>query len=349
MRLMFVYWKVEDAGSAQTIRNYAEAARALGHEVLLYAPEDPNSRFECSTDIESADGVIFVLEWNIYLHQGAYLDLVQPMRRAPRARRVVIDDDGMYNDVIAVDGDYNHPHAAASRRRTELYDRLSDKICQPTLRPLRPNVRTFLFHAYNPAWEVPLDFRAKEYGMVYVGSNWFRWRAMRRVLRAIEPIRERVGRIALIGHNWDASPYGASAKLSEDAYGTDPAYLRKLGVELMPPVPVERVIPSMSSGIFNPVLVRPTFNYLRLVNPRLFETPAASTIPLFGLEPEYVRELYGEPAVELVLADDAAEQILDVLRRPERYAPIVAGIRRHLAERHSYAARLRQLIQIVES
>ena len=42
--------------------------------------------------------------------------------------------------------------------RTELCDSLCDKIFQPTYRPLRPNVRPFLFHAYDPAWERPLDF-----------------------------------------------------------------------------------------------------------------------------------------------------------------------------------------------
>ena len=72
-------------------------------------------------------------------------------------------------------------------------DSLSDKICQPTLHPLRPNVRPFLFYAYNPAWERPLDSRAKEYGMVYVGHSKFRWRPMKQVLRGVEPIRERVG------------------------------------------------------------------------------------------------------------------------------------------------------------
>src|SRR5207245_1600901 len=56
---------------------------------------------------------------------------------------------------------YNHRDAAASRRWIDVCDSLSDKICQPTLHPLRENVRTFLFYAYNPAWEVPLDSAPK--------------------------------------------------------------------------------------------------------------------------------------------------------------------------------------------
>jgi hypothetical protein len=350
MRLMFVYWKIEDAGSAQDIQHYCHAAKRLGHEMALYAPEGSVSRFPCSLDVESADAVIFPLEWNIYLHNNEPLDLEGPMGKVPRKRRVVIDCDGMYNDVIRVGGDYNHPDAAGSRARTELYDSLSDKIFQPTLHPLRPNVRSFLFHGYNPAWEVPLDFSAKDYGMFYVGSNWFRWRALRRVLEAIEPIRSQVGRIGLVGYNWDEPPAGADAALREAAYYTDPAYLQRMGVELMPPVPIEQVIPNMSKGIFNPVLIRPLFNHLGLVTVRTFETPAANTIPLFAQDLAYVEEIYGEEALELVLPVEQPEaKILDIVQQPERYAPLVKEIRRHLAEKHSYEARLKQLIEIVKN
>jgi hypothetical protein len=350
MRLLFVYWKVEDAGSAQDIYNYCQAARRLGHEAALYAPEGAVSRFNCSLDLASADGVVFPLEWNIYLHNNEPLDLERPMREVPRERRVVIDCDGMYNDLIRADGDYNHRDEAASRARTQLYDSISDKIFQPTPRPLRPNVRSFLFHAYNPAWEAPLDFRAKEYGMCYVGTNWFRWEPLRRVLHEIEPIRGEVGRIGLTGHNWIEQPGGADPELRQAAYYTDPAYLQRLGVEVMPAVPIEQVIPSMSKGVFNPVLIRPLFSRLGLVTVRTFETPAASTIPVFAQDEAYVEAIYGEEGLELVLpAERAQEKILDIVHQPDRYAAIVRRIRCHLAERHSYEERLNELIEIVRS
>ena len=62
-----------------------------------------------------------------------------------------------------------------------------------------------------------------------------------------------------------------------------------------------------------------------------------------------MKAIYGERAVDLVLRDGeaASEQILDVLRRPEEYAEIVRDIRRHLAEKHSYAVRLQELVRIV--
>ena len=42
-----------------------------------------------------------------------------------------------------------------------------------------------------------------------------------------------------------------------------------------------------------------------MVTCRTFETPAAGTIPLFLLERDYVKELYGERALELVLGERA--------------------------------------------
>ena len=82
--------------------------------------------------------------------------------------------------------------------------------------------------------------------------------------------------------------------------------------------------------------------------PETFETPAAGTIPLFILDREYVREIYGDEAARLVLGEDRPhEQIVDVLTRPEHYADIVRGIRKDFALRHAPEARMRELIEIV--
>jgi hypothetical protein len=348
MRLMFVYWKLDDAGSAHSIHRLAEAARRAGHEIVLYSPPDPRYPTECSLDVESADTVVFLLEWNIYLHHDEPLDIEGAMRRCPRERRIVIDNDGMYNDALSVDGDYNHRSAEDARIRAELYDRISDRIFQPTLQPLRPGVSTYLFHGYEPELEHDLPPGPREYGMVYVGSNWFRWGPMQRVLRSVEPIRDRVGRIRLAGHDWLGAPWWIESPLRDEAYRTDPKLLAGLDVEVTPPVPVDQVVPTMSRALWNPVLARPTFNHLRLVHPRLFETPAAGTIPLFDLDEAHVKELYGEPALELVLGGDPTDRIADVLDRREHYAAVVARVRGHLAEHHSYDARLRELVALVE-
>lgn len=350
MRLMFVYWAFEDQGSGLLIQGYSEAARALGHEVAVYGRPNPKIPLNYSLDIDAADAVLFIFEWTTQLMQGDGLDWIRLMEKVPRRRRVILDGDGNFNDVVEVGGDYNHRDAAASRAWTAVCESLTDKVCQPTMHPLRPKVRTFLFYCYNPAWEVPLDFSAKDYSMLYVGHSKFRWGPMARVLRAVEPVRDRVGRLGVVGHGWGELPPWAAPMKMEDAYYTDVQYMRKLGLEVLPPVPFGQVVTWMSKATFNPVLTRPTFNKMRIVTPRYFETPAASTIPLFGLDEAYVHEIYGERALELVLpAERGEEKIADILRRPDHYAEIVRGIRRHLREKHSQAARLKELIEIIES
>ena len=350
MKLMFVYYAFEDQGSGLVIQGYTEAAEKLGHEVVVYGRPHPTIHLNYSLDVGSADAVIFIFEWTTQLRYEDQLDLLRLVSKIPRERRVILDGDGNYNDVIRIADDYNHRDAAASRRWIEICDSLSDKICQPTLHPLRSNVRPFLFYAYNPAWAVPLDFSAKEFDMIYVGHCKFRWRPMHQVLQAIEPVRGQVGRIALVGVGWDSLPWWAAPMQLVDTYFSDAAYLKKLGVEVLPPVPFEQVIGWMSKGIFNPVISRPTFDHLRLVTPRLFETPAANTIPLFGLEKAHVQEIYGEQALELLLPDNNPhEKILDMVSRPEHYRGVIMGMRQHLTEKHSHAVRLQELIEIVES
>jgi hypothetical protein len=355
MKLMFVYWAMEDQGSGLVIQGYTEAARAMGHEVAVYGrwiPGKVNPRIPLnySLDIGSADALVFLFEWTTQLKPGDQLDLARIVSKVPRKRRVIIDGDARYNDVIRVADDYNHPDGEAARRWIETCDSVADKICQPTLHPLRPNVRPFLFYAYNPSWERPLDLAPREFDLMYVGHSKFRWRPMLRVLKAIEPARATIGRIGLLGYGWESPPWWAGQMQTEHAYLTDPGYLRELGVEFLPPVPFEQVIQWMSKATCNPVLIRPVFGHLRLVTPRLFETPAAGTIPLFVLDPAHVREIYGEQALGLVLPEDNfQEMVLDVIHRPERYRDVVMGIRRHLAAQHSHAMRLRKLIEIVES
>jgi glycosyltransferase involved in cell wall biosynthesis len=171
------------------------------------------------------------------------------------------------------------------------------------------------------------------------------------VLRAIEPIRERFGRIAVVGHGWDSMPPWASWMRIEDYFYTDQAYLGKMGVEYVQPVPFEQVINWMSKGILSPVIYRPLFSYLRFVTCRTFETPAANTIPLFGLDAGYVREIYGDEAIALVLPQDitaAQQKVADIVERPEHYARIVMGIRQHLAEKHSFKVRLREMVEMIK-
>jgi hypothetical protein len=320
--------------------------------------------------LDGADAIVFVFEWATWLQYGDRMDWARLLSAVPRRRRVVIDCDGAYNDPIELEDDYNHSSTsprmswsggdasarnegpldaeASSRSWVQFCDSLSDKIYQPTLRPRRANVGAFLFHIYDPVWEKPLDFTSKDFSMVYVGHSKFRWRGMSQVLRALSPVRDQVGRIAIFGDGWTGPLLEKGAMMPN--FLTDPHYLKKLGVEPLPAVPVDRVLETMSRGVFNPIVYRPLFAHLGMVTCRTFETPAAGTIPLFLLDEGYVREMYGERATELILGGERPhEKVLDVLARPDHYAEIVREIRDAFARRHSPEARLHELIEIIRS
>jgi hypothetical protein len=349
MKIVFVYWGFENAGSMVDLVGYARAARTMGHRVALYGPAGPKFGLDYSHRLDDADAAVFVFEWTTELQYGDRLDWLRLLERVPRRRRLVVDCDGAYNDHIMFGGDYNHRVEETSRYWTAACDSLSDKIFQPTLRPRRANVRPFLFHIYDPSWERPLDFTAKDCAMTYLGHTKFRWRGMSKVLRALEPIRDRVGRVTLVGEGWGEPIKWESWFEVRDDFHVDRDYLDRLRVETVPPVPYAQVLDAMSRGVFNPVVYRPLFEHLRLVTCRTFETPAAGTIPLFVLDPDYVREIYGEPAVELVLGGERPhEKILDVLARPDRYAEVVIGIRENFRRLHSPEARMRELLAFIE-
>ena len=89
---MFVYYIMKDAGSAQDIHYYTEAAKALGHEVVLYGPPDNDLGFHCSRDIESADAVVAESDG---LSVGVRLGEVEKLKRARQRRaglRVFVGD-----------------------------------------------------------------------------------------------------------------------------------------------------------------------------------------------------------------------------------------------------------------
>ena len=55
--------------------------------------------------------------------------------------------------------------------------------------------------------------------------------------------------------------------------------------------------------------------------------------------------------MELVLPNDLAaaqEKVADIVDRPEHYAEVVMGIRKRMAEKHSFKARLHEMVEIAK-
>src|SRR3954463_9942843 len=132
MRLMFAYFLIDDAGSAQDIRNYVHAAEAMGHEIRMYGPPTVRSFVPYSNDLAWPDAVVFICEWTTTLRFGDNFDFLRLLEKFPRRRRMVIDGDGGYNDALNVHGDYNHRDAQSSAKWIETCDAFADKVCQPS-------------------------------------------------------------------------------------------------------------------------------------------------------------------------------------------------------------------------
>jgi hypothetical protein len=96
------------------------------------------------------------------------------------------------------------------------------------------------------------------------------------------------------------------------------------------------------------VIYRPLFDHLQLVTCRTFETPAANTIPVLCQEPSFVYDVYGAAGLELVLpAQCPQNKIADLFERRAHYLEVVRELRYVLAERYSYEARIRELVDLV--
>lgn len=363
MKLLVVSKLDRSARAVGTIANYIRAGRELGHEVALFGePQSDPPALPASLDVKRFDFAIFV----VYM-PGDFPDLPYLARLldgVPKERRVIIDCCGRYNESIRIEHDFNHLEKIDGHQGWEWlegFQSVSDRILQPTLKPARDDVRSFLFHAFDPSSVVGGTRSAREaakawtgrngagkpYGVTYVGTNWQRWSQIRGFLEKVEPIREELGRIRLVGWDWEKRPDWA-AQLGIQGVDVDPGLLSRLGVETHAAIPYDQVVESMSQARFNPVIHRPLYNHLGLVTHRTFETFCADTIPLLLLPEGLVEAIYGPAARGLMLTEDPAAQIRDMLCHPETYWEAVLETRRHLEQNHSVERRVRELVSLLE-
>jgi hypothetical protein len=279
----------------------------------------------------------------------------------PKSRRVVIDCSGRYNDTVRVEHDFNHLEKMDGHQGwewIEAFQSVADIILQPTLTPRRDDVRSFLFHGYDPEDAVPSQSsadggrqrssrEAKRYGVAYVGNNWQRWTQIRQFLEAIVPIRDELGRLALAGWDWRHRPDWA-VQLGIKGADVDPELLERLDVEVHDSIPFREVSRFLSDARFSPIFHRPLFNELGLVTNRTFETFLADSIPLVMLSKDLAEAIYGPDVHPLVPDADIAEWLQRIMRNPEPYWDAVVRVRRHLAVHHSYRQRLSELVALVE-
>jgi hypothetical protein len=341
--------------SVSAVHKWVETGHALGHEIAVYGkphPELPAIPF--TTDLTGVDLALCVVQVPTDFPDMPYL--ARLLDGIPRERRAVVDLWGRFNDTIRLEHDFNHLEKLDGHLGWQWEDAiraLSDTILQPTLAPLRSNVRSFLFHGYDPGSVVKpygsadaaaAAWRAAEkpYGFMYIGSNWQRWEQVRRFLQGYAPARAEVGQACLIGWDWSSRPEWA-VKNGIMGIDTDPALLAELDVDIYGGVPFHEVVAGLGKARFAPVFHRPLFRHLGFVTNRTFETFYADTLPVLMLPRDFVAAIYGDAALKLVPGDDVAAHLKDALRRPEPYWEAVLHTRSHLERHHSYAQRFEQL------
>ena len=362
MKLLLVISVDPWTRSVSTVHKYVATGRALGHQVAVYGPANPElPGIPFTTELSGVDLALFVVQVPTDFPDMPLL--ARLLDGIPPERRAVVDLWGRFNDTIRVEHDFNHLEKLDGHLGWEWEDAIgavSGTILQPTLAPLRPNVRPFLFHGYDPgavvrpyksAREAAAAWHAagaseKPYGIAYVGSNWQRWEQVRRFLEGYGPVRREVGRVCLTGWDWGKRPDWAAQK-GITGIDTDPALLAELDVECRDGVRFDGVVGLIGKARFAPVFHRPLFRHLGLVTTRTFETFYADSLPVLMLPRDFVAAVYGAEAVKLVPGDDLAGHLTDALNRPEPYWDAVLQTRSHLARHHSYAQRFRELGALV--
>jgi hypothetical protein len=299
-----------------------------------------------STETRGFSRIVHVFESKLY--RARRLQEVALLSAVPREHRCVFDADAKYGPMKVVQGyDRNYGDEAERSKWINFLDSLSDRILHSTMRPPDdPRVRSLAFFGFDPAQVVrPCQVPAKEYDILYVGHNWWRWKEVEEdLLPAFERIRNQVGKIGFVGLWWDGVPCWAEEKGLELALQVDTNELNRLHIQIEPPVPYTQVIKKMSSAKINIFAPRPFLRHVKCLTQKYFEVFCADTIPLLMLDPDFAEEVYGPAGRELTLTGRVAEGILDALQRPEYYQGLVDDVRRHLTADHCYDRRVGELV-----
>ncbi|MGD9669035.1 MAG: glycosyltransferase [Hyphomicrobiaceae bacterium] len=352
MNILFVMKTRGNAGSTHAVANYMRLAPEFGHSVAIFgAPIWYIPELKLSMDIEEFDRVVYLFETDLFtiepLHQAIMLE------HFPRSRRLIIDTDGMYHDLIQLDGyDFNHASEADRQYWLRYMDSLGDKVVHTLMnRSGFAKAGALPLFGYDPTLQIdPAASPPKTWDILHVGHNWWRWREVEQeLLPAFHRIRDRVGEIGFLGLWWNHPPEEGPAAGPSDAFLSDQYAFKRLRIKTPDAVNYNDVIRTMSTSRINILTQRPLLRHLKHLTLKYFEVFCADTIPLLMLDGDHAEEVYGPAARELTLPGRAAEKFVDALDNPGKYRQIVEDVRAHLRKHHSYEERARELFATLES
>ena len=168
--------------------------------------------------------------------------------------------------------------------------------------------------------------------MQYIGNNWFRFASVIEVFSAARNALGDCASLRVRGKYWDGSiRHGFDA-----ATRADTAVLSRLRVEAYSPVPFGwQEVERMGDARVTPVLVRPVLAARGLMTPRMFETAAASTIPVYRQPDCYVSDLYNDDG-ELCLGDNPDAKLKEIVQDRTDFRASANDVRQRLYNEYSY-------------
>lgn len=347
VKIAFVGNYKYNCGSSNTLLGYVRAGENLNFDIRVsdfgYIDEVIRSSIPVAGKSWRPDLLVIVYESYPFLSNE---QIDQICSFIPRSKRIVIDPDGKYSRPISFGGDTNHPTFDSCDYWTSLYDSLSDVILQPFISEAKTKkVQQFLYFGMDNNASGFTE-QPKDFDLLYVGNNWYRWHDIKWLIEAIAPIRLCLKKVALIGQYWGDE---VMEEFKEATYSdSDLNFLKRNQIEIHDSVPYGQVEMAMSRGLLNPIFIRPILNKLKFVTPRMFETLLADTIPLIPNYFSYAPNLYGNDIKQLTFSlEHIAEDTMQILENYEENKKLVRNIREALRKQHSYEVRLKQLLQYI--
>lgn len=340
-RITFVGDFLFNAGSGQTIVQYAKEAKRAGVEVAVsgYVDDVIAKKVPIIKEVneKNSDKFVFVFENLMYLDPVRYPGRLEHfLKNTRRENRVVIDTDGKYGRYKPTDPGVSSNESAWDSTINEL----SDVVLQPSFKLVADNVISFPFYGFPDC--VNYKSQIRKFDMVYVGNNWFRESTMIDFLNAAVDSGV-IHNIQIKGKSWD------KYRLYLGIYGSEKTPQSSLNINIKNFGVSEKILSAMSKGEIHPILFHNILLLREMVTPRMLETFAADTIPLFFTDFDYYQKIYGDGGDWFCASpENMKDKIHDAIRNKNEFIKRRNSIRKYLASTHSYGKRLGDLKSILE-